>query len=507
MSICSKPLLSLVQQRREIAHLVNAGQLMHWDKVTIMPKNGSKIRDEQKAYLIKLAHAKATSGAFKTELEKFVNLITGDVIYPNLPDHEARMLKEIWRDWHHAVALPNEFVEKLTLLDGEAYTAWESAKTQQDFKLFAPDLERRIKTAGIQANYLNPDSEPYDVLLDLHEPGMTQAQLTPLFDELKHQLKTLLKKIQTKSRPNVDFSQFDWPLDQQANFIKAVIYDLKFDLNSGYHAISAHPFETSFHPTDTRFTTRYNMKDPRPAILSSIHECGHGLYDQGLNPDWYGTPLCQAISTAMHESQSRFYEMRIGRSLAFWKHYYPLLQDHFHSNLKNISLNDFYSALNQVKPSLIRIEADEITYHMHIIIRYEIEQALMSGEIQIQELPELWNAKYTDYLEVTPSNDSDGILQDVHWSLGLFGYFPTYTLGSMYACQLYETAAADLPDLETQIQKGEFSTIREWLRTNIHQLGRARRSDELIKEITGKPVTAKPLIDYLNSKYTAIYNV
>ena len=418
------------------------------------------------------------------------------------------MLRETWRDFSRAQKLPSAFVIRLSRECSLAQQAWVTAREESRFSKFLPSLRTIISLKREEADYLGYRNSPYDALLDTYEPGATIGQLAPLFTELRERLVVLLRKVQA-SGVAVDDTCLHQRFDQakQIEFGRLVLVAMGYDFERGRLDLSAHPFTTSFHPTDVRVTTRVFEKDLPSCLFSCIHEGGHGLYDQGLDPRYYGSPLGESVSLGIHESQSRLWENCVGRSRAFWHCFYPILQQTFPQQLATVPLDLFYAAINRASPSLIRVEADELTYNLHIMLRVEIEQALIENRVQPDDLPELWNEKMQSYLGIVPEQDAEGVLQDVHWSMGAFGYFPTYTLGNLYAVQFFEQAKQELPQLEEHIAAGQLVPLRRWLEQKIHRWGRMFTPDHLARRVTGKGVSPEPFLHYLEGKYRELYQL
>ncbi|HYD22660.1 MAG TPA: carboxypeptidase M32, partial [Flavipsychrobacter sp.] len=401
--------------------------------------------------------------------------------------------------------LPIDFIEKITQQTSDSYNAWLQSRKENSFKVYEAELAKMIELKKQQADLYGYEGHPYNALLDDYEKGATVAMLDPIFDDVKHNLLKLLDKI--KNAPQVDDSimEGNYPRQSQWDFSMDVLRKMGYDLEAGRQDISEHPFSTSFAPTDVRVTTRVDEKNFASLLWSSIHEGGHALYEQGLPEVQYGLPLGAAASLSIHESQSRLWENCVGRSLPFWKYFYPSLQQYFPSQLKDTSADSFYKAMNKVEPSLIRTEADEITYHFHVMIRYGIEKSLLEGTVQAKDLPAVWNESYQKYLGLIPPDDKRGVLQDVHWSHGSFGYFPTYSLGSFYAAQFFEQAQKEVPGLVAGIEQGNMQLLLEWLREKVHVHGRKYRSDELCKLVTGRGLDFTSFMRYAENKYSGIY--
>jgi carboxypeptidase Taq len=478
------------------------GWLLDWDQETYMPSQGADFRAEQCSLVAGQTHKLRTSPKFAKLLSELINLESGHVTDPSLTDAQKAALREWRRDYLKDSKLPTSFVKTWAMTTSRACHTWSKAKKESKFALFAPHLEKIVKLNRKKTEYLGYKDHPYDALLDLYEPGMTTARLTDLFDRLKIALTALVKK--TQAPIESQFLHQEFSPEVQLQFGKKLLLALGFLPENSRLDISSHPFCCPLHPHDTRMTTRIHHNDLMSNIFSVIHEGGHGLYHQGLPLATFGSPLSESVSLGVDESQSRWWETRIGRSKAFWTHFLPQLQ-HAFPQLKNVTLDQFYHAINIIKPSFIRVEADEATYGLHVIIRFEIEKALIEGSIRVKDIPSVWNQKMRDYLGITPSKDSEGCLQDIHWSLGSLGYFPTYVLGNLYAAQFFNTFEKAHHDWQARVAKGELAFVLEWLRTNIHQWGRHYTPDELIVRVTGKPLDETAFVDYLNRKYKEIY--
>ncbi|MBI3805039.1 MAG: carboxypeptidase M32 [Nitrospirae bacterium] len=505
-----KDLKPLIEYLQDIQHLSSAISLLHWDQETYMPPGAGGARAEQLSALGGLAHDKSVGPEMQRILSQWVDLESGAIKgNEETWDEAARaLLRESWRDYHKATKLPSEFVRRFGKAASISEQVWVEARKKSDFSRFAPHLKTMIALKKEEADYLGYQRSPYDALLDAYEPGMTVAQLVPLFASLRAKLVPLLEQIvHSPIQPNGDFLHRSYPPEKQLAFGQKVLEAMGYDFNCGRQDISAHPFTTSFHPTDVRITTRVDEGDLLSSLFSSIHEGGHALYDQGLNPDLYGTPLGEARSLGIHESQSRLWENGIGRSKALWRHFYPILQKTFPEGLEGVDLERFYAAINRVQPSLIRVEADELTYNLHIIIRFEIERALIEENLPVEALPALWNEKMRLYLGLTPPSDAQGVLQDIHWSGGAFGYFPTYTLGNLYAIQFLNQAKKEIPDLEGESARGNLLPLKQWLNEKIHRWGKQYASDELILRITGETLNPDYFVQYLKEKFTPIYRL
>lgn len=503
-----KPLTSRLV---EIQHLSSAASLLSWDQETYMPPGGGQARADQLSTLQTLAHDTLVSPEIETLLVKWVDPATGQALdVPGDPwDEPSRsLLREVWRDFSRAKKLPSDFVKKLSRECSLAQQVWIEARKKSDFKLFLPNLRTVVSLKREETQYLGYKDSPYDALLDTYEPGSTVAQLRPLFASLKGRLVPLLNRI-VASPVTIDETLLtrSYDVTRQVEFGKLILTAMGYDFDRGRLDLSAHPFTTSFHPTDVRVTTRVYERELPACLFSCIHEGGHGLYDQGLDPAQYGTPLGDSLSLGIHESQSRLWENCVGRSRPFWRCFYPLLQQTFPDQLATINLEPFYAAINKVKPSLIRVEADELTYNLHIMLRFEIEQDLIEGHTQVEDLPTIWNEKMRDYLGLVPTRDAEGVLQDVHWSLGAIGYFPTYALGNLYAVQFFDQAGRELPNLDSEIEAGRLTVLTRWLNQKIHRWGRTFTADHLVRRVTGSSLSPEPFLSYLETKFGKLYGL
>ncbi len=504
----SRNLDILIRETRVITQLRSVAAVLSWDQETYMPPGGTRARANQISLILSMSHARFIGPDFRRSLGTLVDLPSGKILMDDLAPEEVRLLKMTWRDWRRATALPVEFVGELARLTSQAQHVWEQARRQDDFGLLAPYLEKIISMKRDEADYLGYDEVPYNALLDGYEPGMTTGQVQALFDALRPALVDLVARIQDTNVPDRrDILARDYDETVQWEFGMDILRDMGYDLARGRQDRSAHPFTSNFHPSDVRITTRLRCDDLALGLFGTLHEGGHALYEQALDENYFGTPLCEPVSLGIHESQSRLWENYIGRGRPFWKCYYPRLQERFPGQLKNVSLEDFYAAVNTVAPSTIRTKADEVTYNLHIMLRFELEQALINDRVAVGDLPALWNEGMEKYLGIRPENDAEGVLQDIHWSMGAIGYFPSYALGNLYGRQFYEAALDQIAHLEDKIAGGDLGTLREWLRENIHRVGRARTADELVRELTGGPLSAEPFIRYLEQKYGELYGI
>lgn len=497
-----KPLLTQLQ---EIAHLHSAAAVLSWDQETYMPRGGGAARADTLAMLQGAAHDRFVSPAMDDLLARWIDPETGMIFDPE-PEPSARaLLREVWRDHRRSKRLPTAFVSLLEKTCALAQDTWLDARETKQFARFLPSLEQIVALKREEASLLGFTASPYDALVDTFEPDMTTARLTALFADLKARLSPLLQRVQNSAVTPGSLPTGPYDMERQLRFSRLVLEAMGYDFRRGRLDQSAHPFTTGFHPSDVRLTTRVAVDDVITCVFSCLHEGGHGLYDQGLDPTHWGTPLGDSVSLGLHESQSRLWENCVGRSREFWAHFYPLLNAAFPDALANVSLDAFHAAINVVQPSLIRTEADELTYNFHIIVRFELEQALIAGSLLPRDLPEAWNAMMQATLGVRPAHDGEGVLQDIHWAHGAFGYFPTYTLGNLYAAQFWRQANQDINELPTLIEGGRFEPLAGWLRDRIHRWGRMYSSEELLVRVTGEGLNPDYFVDYLETKYAAVY--
>lgn len=481
--------------------------LLHWDQETYMPEGAAASRAEQIETLAGITHDARTGKDYTQALTKLVNIKTGAVKAKGLSKEQQAALREWHREYVKEKALPKEFVTDFAKLTSQSINVWREAKDKNAFLKFAPYLEKIIAMERKRADYLGYKDHPYDALLDLYEPGMTTAAVSAVFNPLKTTVMGLLKNISKAKQVDDSFINGNFPHDKQLEFSKRLLRDVGYDFNYGRLDLSSHPFSTSAHPTDSRITTRLHKTSVINCISTVLHEAGHALYEMGLPKEQFGSPLGEAISLGVHESQSRWWETRIGQSKPFWNHYLPLLKNEFNGKLKSVTLENFYKGVNKVEPSLIRVDADEVTYSLHVILRFELEKALIEGSLKVKDIPEAWNGKMKQLLGIKPPNNREGCLQDIHWSMGGFGYFPTYTLGNLYAAHLFEAFQKKHPDWETRVAKGELLFIRKWLLDTVHKHGRFYSSQDLLKAATGKEFTSDAYTRYLQNKYKEIYKI
>lgn len=488
------------QKMQKIADLRNAAAVLNWDEETYLPEKGAAFRGRQLATLSTLAHELFADESLGTLLQE----LAGDTELDTIKKGNVTKTLE---DYEKNKKYTSGFVHKLSVTTSKAYHAWIQARKENNFDRYEPALHEMVALKKQEADLLGYEIHPYDALLDDYEKGATVNMLDTIFKNVVSQLKPFTDKI--LAHPPVDNSllhqHFD--KDKQWRYGLRLLEAMGFDFEAGRQDISEHPFTTSFNAQDVRITTRVDENDFANMTWSCIHEGGHALYEQGLPADQYGLPAGEAASLSIHESQSRLWENNVGRSMNFWKHYYHELKNTFKEQLSDKSLDHFYHAINKVQPSLIRTESDEITYHFHILIRYEIEKKLIAGDLSTKDLREAWNSLYKKHLNIDVPDDRQGVLQDIHWSHGSFGYFPTYSLGSFYAAQFFNTAQNQIAGLGGQIASGQLSSLLGWLRKNIHCHGSLYRSEELCRKVTGEGLDFKYFMAYVQEKYSRIYKL
>ena len=485
---------------QKIADIKYASAVLQWDQETYIPPKGGQIRGRQIATLTETAHEQFTSQSFGELLKRLLDA-------GGLSEKEKRNVQLSWYDYQKAKKLPASFVRQLSEAVNKSFYAWLQARKENSFSIFEEPLHQIVEFKKQEAHLLGFQHHPYDALMNDYDHGLNTTVTDALFASLKPGLHSLLQKI--KHAPQVDdrFLHQHFDKDKQWELGLEVLRRMHFDFEAGRQDISEHPFTTNFSSKDVRITTRIDENDFANMLWSCIHEGGHALYEQGLPADEYGLPLGEYCSLSIHESQSRLWENAVGRGLPFWQHNFPMLQQRFLKQFGAISLERFYRAINKVSPSLIRTEADELTYHFHVMIRYEIEKKLIEGSIRTSDIPQLWNALYKNDLGVDVPDDKQGCLQDVHWSHGSFGYFATYSIGSLYAAQLYATIRAQNESLEKELATGNNRPVHNWLQQHIYPFGRYYTSNELCKQATGEPLNGKYFIEHMNRKYSAIYEI
>ncbi len=487
----------------EIADLSGIMALLGWDQQVMMPQGGAEERGLQSAALGKIMHEKFTSaevGQLIADLEKEV----GDL---SVETDEARAVKVAKRGYEKQAKIPLPLLMETITTTSIAHEMWVKAKSASDFSIFQPHLEKIVDLRKQYAELFKPYDHIYDALLDDFEPGMKTADVKAIFEALRPQQVALIQEITQKEAPDDSFLRQPYNMEYQEIFGKDVITRFGYDWNRGRLDVAPHPFTTGFGLGDVRITTRYLKDDGGSALFSTMHEAGHAMYEQGVAEKYKRHILGGASSLAIHESQSRLWENIIGRSKEFWSFFYPSFKMLFPEYLGNVSLRDFYRGINKIEPSLIRVEADEATYNLHVMLRLEIEIGLMEGTMAVADLPEIWNQKMTDYLGITPQNDADGVLQDVHWSGGMIGYFSTYALGNLASVQLWDKLLEQNPNVPDEIAQGKFDTILNWMREHVHQYGSKYDPQEIMLKATGSKITPEPYMAYLRKKYSDIYSL
>jgi carboxypeptidase Taq len=494
----------LLQRTREAALLESCIALLGWDEETYMPHSGVENRSRQLALLTGLHHERLTH----PRLGELLDLLEGSELVRDPHSIEAVNVRQLRRQFRRQSRLPRRLVEELARVTTLAQQAWADALHDADHERFRPWLERVLALKIEEARAMDDSSDVYDVLLDEQEPGLRSEDLVLLFARLRPELTALVGLLLSSGRQaDVEVLSGDFPIDRQRTFGEMVAGALGFDLRAGRLDSTTHPFCASIGPGDCRITTRYNATRFNQAFFSTLHEVGHALYEQGLPPEHYGTPAGEVPSVALHESQSRLWENTVGRSAPFWQHFFPLARQIFHEALAGVTLETFHFAVNHVEPTLIRVQADEVTYNLHILVRFELERALVHGDLKPIDLPAAWSEAYRRDLGIEPANDREGCLQDGHWSAGLFGYFPTYTLGNVFAAQLYTRAQAEMPDLDESMACGDFRGLLDWLRQKVHHHGGQLTARELIEQATGEPPDPRFLLQMLRTRFGGIYGV
>ncbi len=496
--------IELKRRLQEINDIEAASAVLDWDQATYMPSGGSVARGRQIGTLKKIAHEKFTDPAMGQLLEALHGYETS-LPYDSIP---ASLIRVTRKDYDYALQIPPEFTQRLSQHQAAAYRAWAQARSEDNFPTVQPYLEKTLELSQELADYFTGWEHIADPLIEQFDRGMTVATVRSLFTPLRQQLIPIVEAI--KTAPDIDdtcLHQF-YPEAEQLNFGQCVIFRLGYDFNRGRQDKTLHPFMTKFSLGDVRITTRVNEQDFGEALFSTIHEAGHAMYEQGINSQLEGTPLAGGISAGVHESQSRLWENMVGRSRGFWEWFYSQLQGTFIRQLRQTSSHHFYRAINKVQPSLIRTEADEVTYNLHIMIRFDLELALLEGKLAVKDLPEAWNERYKTDLGVFPQSDTEGVLQDVHWYFGTIGgMFQGYTLGNLMAAQFYQTAITQDPEIPFEIERGKFQRLYRWLQQNIYHSGRQYTTHELIQRVTGQTLQVEPLIQYIQQKYGYLYQI
>jgi len=494
----------LATAQREITVLRSVSNLLGWDQEAIMPEAGTESRAEQSAIVSGLIHEKAT----RAEIGEWLGECEGNGFASD--SVESANLREWRRDYERARKLPKAHVEEVAMTQSISQTEWAKARANSDFGHFAPYLKKILGLTRKSAEYYGwpEDGEPYDALLEGYEPGVRAKDVEEVFGPLRERLSGLIRDVEkAPQKPDGSIHKRKVPIEQQEKFVRFVSEAIGFRFDRGRLDTSTHPFCSGIAPGDCRMTTRFHDDNVMDALSSTMHESGHGIYEQNLNKDAWGTPCGEAVSLGIHESQSRGWENNVGRSRAFWEWCLPHAKKYMPELVADQTVDSIYAAQNIVEPSYIRVEADETTYNLHIMLRFKLERAMIRGDLEVDDIPQVWNENFMNYLGIDVDKDANGCLQDVHWSFGLMGYFPTYTLGNLYSAQFFEAAREQLGDLDEMYRNGNFSPLGEWLTENIHRHGRRYPASELCERVTGKPLSSDPLLKYLEGKIRPIYGI
>jgi carboxypeptidase Taq len=496
----SEKLNQLKEILGEVSDLNRAGSVLGWDQNVYMPPAGGDARGQQLATLGKIAQEKFVDDKVGKLLEDLKNEFE-----PGSDD--ADLIRVTARNYDKAKRVPAEFVAEQAIVTTRAFDAWVEARSKSDFSIFRPHLEKVVELVQRYISFFPVGNHPYDTLLDDYEPGMKTSEVQEIFSGLRTKQVDLIKRISQSKQVKDDFLHKKYNEKKVWDFGEAIITKFGYDWNRGRQDKAPHPFETTFSVNDVRITNRFEPDNPLATLFGAMHEAGHAMYEQGVNPAFDRTPLGSGTSLAVHESQSRMWENLVGRSLPFWEHFFPQIKKLFPAQLDGVSLKSFYKAINKVQPSLIRVNADEATYNLHIMLRLELEIGMVDGTMKVKDLPEIWNTKMKEYLGITPPNDALGVLQDIHWSGGSIGYFSTYALGNLVSAQLWEKINKDIKDLDEQIRKGKFDELLGWLHDKIHVHGHKYDPQDLVQKVTGSKIDSAAYVRYLTRKYTDIYGL
>ncbi|MEO0561851.1 MAG: carboxypeptidase M32 [Chloroflexota bacterium] len=495
---------ALLTHLTDVMNIRRANALLNWDMETQMPPKGAAVRGSQMETLSRIGHEMFTG-------EQTAELIDGaaaEVADNEYDSKEASMIRVVKRDYDDAIKLPADFVAKFTALTARAHHSWKEAREASDFSIFKEDLEQIVEMSRQRAEYIGYEDSPYDALLYNYENSLTTADVQGIFEGHRGQLVDLVAAItEVKDRVSDHLVRQIYPIEIQRKFGRFVSEAIGYDYERGRIDDAVHPFSMSFSKNDSRITTRFSEDWLNPALFGTMHECGHSMYEQGISDALDNTMLGRGTSLSVHESQSRTWENLVGRSRGFWQWAFPTLVEHFPEQLNGVEMEDFYKSINTVSPSYIRVEADECTYNLHIMLRFEIEQKMINGEVEVKHVPELWNTTFNEFFGITPPNDTLGCLQDIHWSMGGIGYFSTYALGNLLGVQYYNKAVADVPSIPQDIAAGNFQTLLHWQNDNIHAHGRKYDTKELTQRITGEEISSQPYIEYLTAKFSDIYDL
>jgi carboxypeptidase Taq len=494
----------LKNRLREVQDLEAVGSVLGWDQATFMPEGGAAARGRQMALIARLEHEKRTDptiGRLLDALEPVAEELPAD-------SDDAALIRVARRDFDKAVKIPPNFMEAFNLHAAATYQAWTAARPANDFKAIEPLLEKTLDFSRRMADYFPGYEHIADPLIDIGDPDMTVGVLRPLFAELREALVPMVAAICDQPPADDSCLKVHYPEAGQLAFGRRIVERYGYDFTRGREDKSLHPFTTSFSIGDVRITTRVKEHDLTESLFSTLHEAGHGMYEQGINPDYEGLPIADGISSGVHESQSRLWENVVGRSRSFWTHFYPQLQEAFHEQLGAVPLETFYRAINKVSRSLIRTDADEVTYNLHVMLRFELELEMLEGSLSVKDLPGIWRERFRAYLGVEPPDDKVGVLQDVHWYAGkIGGSFQGYTLGNVLSAQIYHAAVQAEPDIPEETAQGSFGTLHRWLMENIYYHGRKYTANELVERITGGPISVGPYLNYLREKYGELYKL
>jgi carboxypeptidase Taq len=495
----------IYKEQKELSTFGGIAALLGWDQMTYMPQMGAIDRSEHSSLISRLSHEKVVSD----KLWNHIGNLTKSENFEKLNLKDKTVVSRLKKDVEKARMVPSNFVERMVKTTTLAYPAWQEAREKSEFKIFLPHLEKIVELEKEYCELIKLPGPRYNSLLDDYEEGMTVDRIKEEFSYLKIQIVKILDNIKSSNIfKNQKEIELKFPIENQKNLCNIVTDTLLLNKDKTRIDVSTHPFTTSMGYNDVRITTNFERKNPLFSFFSTVHEAGHALYELGIPKDEFlYTVVSDSPSLGLHESQSRFWENMICRSKYFWNYFYPIFKDNSSSQLKDLDINSWYRYVNLVKPSYIRVEADELTYCLHVILRFELENSLMNDKIEVSELPELWNNKMDELLGITPKNDKEGVLQDMHWSGGSFGYFPTYAIGSIYSSQIFKSLANENPNVLSDIEKGNFNNILGWLRKNVHKYGRKITSDEIIKNVCGEGLNAKVFVNYLKDKYYKLYDI
>ena len=492
----------LLERLKDIDLVNQIGGLLGWDQEVLMPPKAAKLRAEQLSWISRTGHEKLTD----SRIGELLEILEQDDYLNEIQKGNIRLARD---SYNKATKLPTDFVAEMAMHKSKSQISWTEARAKNDFSIFRDDLAKMVEMSRQKADYLGFKEVRYDALLDLYESGLTVSKVDPLFAGLRENVAPLVKEvIENGKKPEMSWvHENNWSKEGQEKLSQSISESIGFDFKAGRRDASTHPFCGGPNPDDVRWTTRYDESDPFGSLYGSLHETGHGLYEQGRPRNLDFQPAGSANGLGVHESQSRLWENQVGRSKEFCEWALPMWKKYFPEQMKNISTDELWRSVNFVEPSLIRVEADEATYNLHIMIRYEIEKKLIAGEIEVDDLPDVWDDMYEEYLGIRAPNRTLGVLQDIHWSFGAFGYFPTYTLGNLYSAQLLTAAKKDLPDYDEDIRTGNFTPLLEWMRRNVHSRGSIITPAELVEEATGRPPSPNDFVEYLKQKVEKLYNL